>query len=219
MAPEQHKAYNKGVILLSGGLDSAVCLSIADQECNEVYPIFFEYGQKTFEKERTCVDALIKHFRTKTLIAIDLKFLAHITGAALCRHDSLVTRDNEYVPYRNGIFLAIATAVAETVGSDVIYIGSTGSDIICNDNSPEFRKHFEKAMEIGTNTVQKISLSAPLQDIKRTGVIEKGKELGTPFELTWSCHNSNDVPCGQCNNCQSRAKAFEQVGIKDPIWQ
>lgn len=217
MSIEKSKSHDKGVILLSGGLDSAICLSVANQECKEVYPIFFDYGQKTVEKEHTCVDALIKYFRTKALTIIDLKFLANITRAALCKQESLVTRENEYVPYRNGVFLSIATAVAETIGSDVIYIGSTGSDTICNDNSPEFRKHFEKAIEIGTNTKQKISISAPLQDVKKTGVIERGRELGTPFELTWSCHNNNDVPCKQCSNCQSRAKAFEEVGIKDPL--
>ncbi len=178
---EQTQHHKKGVILLSGGLDSAVCLSIADQVCDQIYALFLKYGQKTLEREQQCAESLTRHFKRCVLKILDASFLGEVTGAALCKTDSTVTRANEYVPFRNGIFLAIATAAAEAVDADIIYIGSTGGDLVCRDNSKEFRADFEKITESGTNAGKKIKIAAPLEIGNKEYVVRKGAELKTPF--------------------------------------
>lgn len=208
--------HESGVVLLSGGLDSAVCLSIAAQECKRIFPLAFEYGQKTCAREMECARALADYYHTEILRVVRLDFLGQITGAALCQPDQEVTRNNEYVPFRNGIFLAIATALAETVGAEVIYIGSTGGDRICNDNSQQFRDAFETAVAEGTNTQRTIHVSAPLGTLEKVDIVRTGLALGTPLEHTWSCHNNIDTACGQCSNCTSRQAAFETLHRQDP---
>jgi len=210
--------YDRGVILLSGGLDSAVALSVAQKECRELYALFFTYNQKTLLKERECVHALAAHFRAKMLQEVDISFLGTMTNAALCQENSQVSEANEYVPFRNGVFLAIATALAETVRAKVIYIGSTGGTITHNDNSAEFRKDFEQVILSGTDAGARIDISAPVSDVNKIGVVRRGVDLQTPFELTWSCHNNVDAPCGTCSNCIIRNKAFNTVGIPDPAY-
>jgi len=209
--------FESGVVLLSGGLDSAVVLSAAQRECRDLYCLFFAYGQKTLEKERSCAQALADRFHAKLLQEVDIGFLGEMTHAALCTQGSEVSGGNEYVPFRNAIFLSIATALAESIRAKVIYIGSTGGDRICNDNSPEFRSDFEQVIMSGTNAGERIVVSAPLADVDKTGVVRRGIALGTPFELTWSCHNNMDVPCENCSNCKARAKAFQEVGTPDPV--
>ncbi|MFH0770777.1 MAG: 7-cyano-7-deazaguanine synthase [Candidatus Peregrinibacteria bacterium] len=209
--------HERGVLLLSGGLDSAVVLAMAQRECRDLYCLFFAYNQKTLSKERDCTRALAEHFHAKLLQEVDIGFLGEMTHAALCTEASVVSGGNEYVPFRNAIFLSIATALAESVRAKVIYIGSTGGDRICRDNSPEFREDFEKVIMSGTNAGERIEVAAPLADVDKVGVVQRGIQFGAPFELTWSCHNNTDTPCGKCSNCIAREKAFSIVGIGDPI--
>ena len=209
--------HEQGVLLLSGGLDSAVMLAVAKKECRDLYCLFFAYRQKTLKKERDCARALADHFRVKLLYEVDIGFLGKMTDAALCKDDSEVSGGNEYVPFRNGIFLSIATALAESVRAKVIYIGSTGGDLICRDNNQAFRDDFERVIMSGTNAGEHIQIAAPLSDVDKVGVVQRGAEYNTPFELTWSCHNNMDIPCGTCSNCIAREKAFCALGITDPI--
>lgn len=211
------KEYKSGVVLLSGGLDSAVCLGIADKECEKVHPLVLEYGQKTLARESTCAAALATHYQTEAMRMVRLDFIAELTGAALCSRNQEVTGANEYVPFRNGLFLSVATALAESVGAGVIYIGSVGTDRICRDNSPAFRRAFESVVAEGTNTDSRIIISAPLGELTKVQVVQRGFELGVPLEHTWSCHNNIDTPCDSCSNCISRRDAFATVGKVDPI--
>lgn len=214
---ETSTKHERGVLLLSGGLDSAVVLSMAQRECRDLYCLFFAYKQKTLQKERECARALAERFHAKLLQEVDIGFLGEMTHAALCSEGAEVSGGNEYVPFRNAIFLSIATALAESVRAKIIYIGSTGGDRICRDNSPEFRTDFERVIESGTNAGERIEVSAPLADVDKIGVVRRGVQFNAPFELTWSCHNNVDVPCGKCSNCISRDKAFDAVGIPDPV--
>jgi len=209
--------HERGVLLLSGGLDSAVVLSMIRSRCQELHALFFTYGQKTLPKERACAHALAEQAHVRELHEVDIGFLGKMTHAALCSQDAIVNSKNEYVPFRNGVFLAIATALAESIRSEIIYIGSLGGDRFCRDNSQQFRDDFERVTESGTNAGERIVIAAPLSDVDKVGAVRRGVEHEVPFALTWSCHNSNDVPCGECSNCIAREKAFQTVGITDPI--
>lgn len=210
----------KALSVLSGGLDSAVCLGIAAQQFEEVSAMFFSYGQKTHDKEKECAEALVKHYDVKDYINIDLSWLKLFGVSAL--FDSMVALDEEnqnaeYVPFRNSIFLSIATAYAESKKLDAVIIGSTGGDHICPDNSPDFIESFQRVMAEGTLIKKDIKLLAPLLKGDKEMAIKIAKELDIPLELTWSCHNNTELACGKCSNCRARLEAFEALGLVDPI--
>ena len=212
---------NKKVICTtSGGLDSTVSASIAKSKDYELYFIFFRYGQKTQEKEEFCVKQLTKFYKPKKLLVIDLPWIKKLGGFALLDKNITLDEKNfrkEYVPFRNSIFWAVATAWGEVIGAEKIFIGSTGGDHICPDNSPRFVSAFQKIMEIGTMLKKDIKLVAPLSKTDKTGAVKIGRKLKVPFHLTWSCHNNTKSACGHCSNCKSRIEAFRLNGIKDPI--
>lgn len=210
----------KAICTVSGGLDSSVSVAIAKNEGYELYFLFFRYGQKTQEKEESCVRQLTKFFKPKKLLIINLPWIKKLGGSALFDRNIPLDEKNfrkEYVPFRNSIFWAAATAWAEVIGADRIFIGSTGGDHICPDNSPKFISAFQKIMSIGTMFKKNILLTAPLSRKDKTGAVKIGLKLGVPFHSTWSCHNNTDEACGHCSNCKARIKAFKLNGTDDPI--
>lgn len=214
------KKNESALCILSGGLDSAVCLGIAISEFKKVSVVFFNYGQKTYKREKWCVEQLINHYDIQDYKFIDIRWLKSFGVSALFDTTTKLTKDNEhaeYVPFRNSILLSIASAFAESKKIDVVYIGSTGGDHICPDNSPNFIAAFQKLLAEGTMLKKDIAICAPLLNGDKRMGITIGIKLSVPFELSWSCHNNNDEACGTCSNCRARLEAFHVLGIKDPI--
>lgn len=210
----------RAVILISGGLDSTVAAGIAKSRGFELYFMFANYGQKTLEKERESVDKIAEHYHPKELVNVDLTWLSQIGKSGLFDSETQLDETNfllEYVPFRNSVLLSAATAWAETIGADAVFIGSSGGDHICPDNSPQYLRAFQRVVKEGTMLKRDIKLEAPLSRMEKTGTIELGLSLDVPFELTWSCHNNVDTACGHCSNCLSRLQAFETIRGKDPI--
>jgi 7-cyano-7-deazaguanine synthase len=210
----------RAICLISGGLDSAVVASTAKSKGYALYFLFINYGQKTLRKEEQCVDLLAKKIRPKKIFKVKLPWLKEFGGSAL--FDKKISLDEknfrlEYVPFRNSIFLSTATALAEVMGADVIFIGSTGGDHICPDNSPIYLAAFQDVIRKGTMLKKNIKLVAPLINTNKKGAVKIGRKLKTPFELTWSCHNNITRACGHCSNCKARLEAFAFVKVKDPI--
>lgn len=211
---------HSALCVLSGGLDSTVCLGIAHKEYQHIRVIFFNYGQKTYSKEKWCVEQLVQHYHIKDAQFIDITWLKSFGVSALFDSDTKLTESNqinEYVPFRNSILLSIATAYAESKKDDAIFIGSTGGDHICPDNSPSFIKAFQKLIKEGTLIKKDIRLRAPLLEGDKKTAIEIGQQLDVPLHFSWSCHNNTDKACGQCSNCRARLEAFAALGLKDPI--
>ena len=125
-----------------------------------------------------------------------------------------------YVPFRNGLLLSsvAALAMAKYPDDEVdIYLGAHADDAAGNayaDCSQAFTDAINLAISLGT--YGKVHLKAPLVNLNKAGVVKKGLELGTPYELTWSCYNGGDMPCGRCGTCIDRAAAFEANGVEDP---
>lgn len=210
----------KAICLVSGGLDSAVAAAIAIDKGYEPIFLFLRYGQKTQTKEEWCFDELVKFWMIKQAYKVDLPWIKEFGGSALLEKDISLDEINfmlEYVPFRNSIFLSIATALAEVKGADIVVIGSTGGDHVCPDNSQEFHDSFQKVVEIGTMLKKDIMIFHPLTETNKTGVVRIGNKLKVPFELTWSCHNGIDFACGHCSNCLSRIEAFNLNVSQDPI--
>lgn len=210
----------RAVVLISGGLDSAVISGVArEQGCN-IYGLFFDYGQKNIHHERNCSAQIAQRMHFVDYKTIALPYLKEIGGSALFDPDIPLDSTNflsEYVPFRNSQFLSIATAWAEVLQARRIYIGSTGGDRVCPDNSREYLEAFQRVIFQGTLINKDIHITAPLLDTDKTGAVRIGSQLNVPFEYTWSCHNEKVTACGQCSNCVTRLKAFRENGLVDPI--
>ena len=123
-----------------------------------------------------------------------------------------------YVPFRNGLMLSAAASVAVSVGAEFIFYGAHADDAAGNaypDCSPEFTRSINDAVYLGTGG--QVSVIAPFIHSTKTDVVKEGLRLGVPYEITWSCYNGGDHPCGKCGTCIDRIKAFEANGAADPL--
>ena len=122
------------------------------------------------------------------------------------------------MPFRNGLFLASAASVAISLGCDVIYYGAHSDDAAGSaypDCSESFNNAMNDAIYIGSGN--QVKIEAPFVNATKKDVVAAGLKLNVPYELTWSCYEGDDKPCGVCGTCIDRQKAFEENGVKDPV--
>jgi len=219
------KVKNKAVVLLSGGMDSAVTLYAAAQE-NDCTALIFDYGQKS-SKETGCAKEISKALGINAfLLDISLPW----KGSALIDDLREVPRastiagagiPDTYVPGRNIIFLSYGVSCAEAIGADAVFIGAHQLDFSnYPDCRSEFFDHFRETVGVGTKTGadgNSIKIVTPIIDLKKSEIILKGAELGVPFEKTWSCYRNGEEPCMECESCLLRAKGFAEAGVPDPL--
>lgn len=221
----------KVVVLVSGGLDSAVCLALAvkDYGAKNVLALSMYYGQK-HKKELEYSNKLAEYYKVDHMVheisgVFDHSDCTLLSGRAEIEHGDYaeqVARANgkpvaTYVPFRNGLFLAHAAAIAISVGAQYIMYGAHADDATGNaypDCSPDFITSMDAAIYEGSGWTCR--LCAPLASMNKAGVVALGVSLNVPFELTWSCYEGGDKPCGKCGTCIDRAKAFAANGIADP---
>jgi 7-cyano-7-deazaguanine synthase len=211
------------IVLLSGGMDSTVCASIASQNYRLAF-LHFQYGQKAQKKELECFYKLIEFFKPEKFQIVYLPFFKDFGGSSLISEELEIPEKQEkgipstYVPFRNGIFLSIATAWAEVIGAKKIFIGVNEVDF---SGYPDCRKifieKFNQAINVGTKPETQIEIETPIINLTKKEIVELGIKLNTPFHLTWSCYRGGKKACGRCDSCKLRLKAFKEAGIKDPI--
>lgn len=223
-----------GVVLLSGGLDSTTCLALAveDQGSSNIHAVNILYGQR-HQKELECAQKIADYYGVQyTLIDLskvfeksDCSLLSHSSKKIV--HKSYADQLNDlggrgvvstYVPFRNGLMLSTAVSFALTVDADVVYYGAHADDAAGGaypDCTPEFVKAMNNAALEGTD--QKVSILAPFINSFKKDIVECGLSLGVPYELTWSCYEGGDKPCGKCGTCIDRMNAFEQNHAVDPL--
>ncbi len=218
----------KAVVLLSGGLDSTTTLAIAINDGYDVYPITFRYGQR-HNREIESAKKICEYYNLKLKI-VDIN-LREIGGSALTdnidvpKNRSLGEISREipvtYVPARNTIFLSIALGYAEVIDADRIYIGVNALDYSgYPDCRPEYIEEFNKLSKLATKRGvegKPIEIVAPLIHMTKAEIIKKGMELNVPYELTWSCYEGGEKPCGKCDSCILRLKGFMEAGEMDPL--
>ena len=215
----------KAVVILSGGMDSTTALFIAKKEGYEIVPLHFNYGQRTEKKELESFNKICDYLNLQNRYIIDIPFFKQIGASALVDENIEVPIDGikpgipvTYVPFRNGIFLSIAAAVAEKEKASAIYIGVVEEDSSgYPDCREEFIENMQKAINAGTKPETNIKIKTPLIHLKKEDIVKKALEVGVPLELTWSCYKNEDEACGVCDSCRLRLKGFEKAGIKDPI--
>jgi 7-cyano-7-deazaguanine synthase len=220
----------KAVVLLSGGLDSAVTLFLARNQGFRCHCLIFDYGQRHHrEIESAKKIAGIAGCAYRVLkIALPWKGSALLDRTMAVRkaraqaspkgeRPSLVSAiPGTYVPARNTIFLSFALSFAETIGAGAIFIGAHAQDYSgYPDCRPQFFKAFGKVISAGTKAGiehKNIVVKAPLINKGKAAIIRLGRKLGVPFELTWSCYRGGKVPCGKCDSCYYRQKGLEEAG-------
>ena len=223
----------KAVILSSGGLDSTTCLAVAVDKFGKenVSTVSIFYGQR-HARELSSARAVaefygVNHYEfdaaeimknsSSALLNSSTKSLEHSSYAEQIKNNPRV---ETYVPFRNGLMLSMAASFADGLynGEEVeIYIGVHQDDTAVNaypDCSEKFIRAIGDAIEIGT--YGKIKIVAPFLGKTKADVVKIGTSLEVPYELTWSCYERGEKPCGKCATCIDRAKAFAANGLTDP---
>lgn len=223
----------RALVLSSGGVDSTTCLGLAVSQygAENVTALAITYGQK-HDKEVQAARAVAAHYGVE-LIELDLSliFQYDTTCSLLTGSDTEIPRESyaeqlkktdgkpvsTYVPFRNGLFLSSAASIALSKGCEVIYYGAHSDDAAGNaypDCSEAFNKAMNDAIFLGSGN--QLHIEAPFVRLTKADVVKIGLELGVPYELTWSCYEGGETPCGVCGTCRDRAAAFAANGIADP---
>ena len=223
-----HTSKADAVVLLSGGMDSAVCaaLAVRDHNANLTAALHISYGQRTEAREQQAFRAICERLGIQTQLMFRTPFFRAIGGSALT-DEKLDVPDAgpeigaqipvTYVPFRNAHFLSAATSWAEVLGAQHIYIGAVQQDSSgYPDCRPEFYRAFNQAIRTGTKDGA-IQIETPLIGLRKSEIVTLGLELSAPFDLTWSCYSRVDQACGTCESCVLRLRAFAAAGTHDPI--
>jgi 7-cyano-7-deazaguanine synthase len=218
----------RAVVLLSGGLDSAVCLALA-KKTFEPTCLSIDYGQR-HRVELQRADNVARSMKVRDVRTVKLDLRA-IGGSALTG-DIAVPKGRKtkqmakgvpvtYVPARNTIFLGLAVGLCEVIGATDVFIGVNAVDYSgYPDCRPEFIRAFEKAARLGTKAGAegaKLKVHAPLSGLSKAEIIALGVKERVDFTYTHSCYDPvNGLACGRCDSCQLRRKGFEEASVSDP---
>lgn len=190
----------KVVVLLSGGLDSAVCAALAVEAHGRenVTGIFFNISQPNFFQEAEAVSKLTRHFKLHELKTLELRMPAR-------RNDQ-----DALIPGRNAVFLSLACAWAELWGCDVVFYGPNSDDW---GNYPDCRESFVNGFNhMLVESSMSVRVKTPLLHMTKADVFREARRLEVPVEKTWSCYRSKKAPCGECDSCRLRQKALSEIG-------
>lgn len=216
----------KAVVLLSGGLDSATVVAIAQEQGYSCYTMSFDYGQRHWAElqaaERVASQlGVVEH----KVIGLNLN---GIGGSALTDSSINVPETPAegipitYVPARNTVFLSLALGWAEVLGARDLFIGVNAVDYSgYPDCRPEFIQAFECMANLATKAGvegQGFRIRAPLQNLSKAQIIQEGIRLGVDYAMTVSCYQADDEgrACGKCDSCRLRAAGFHAAGVEDP---
>ena len=224
----------KAMVLFSGGVDSTTCLAMAIEKYGKenVIPVSIVYGQK-HTKEVAAAESILKYYGMKGM-ELDLSNIFADSNCSLLSHSTEEIPEESYeeqlkaqhgapvttyVPFRNGLFLSAAASLALSHECSVIYYGAHKDDAAGNaypDCSVPFYDSINTAIYEGSGHALKVE--APFINKNKAQVVAEGLRLHVPYELTSSCYEGGDKPCGKCGTCIDRKLAFEANGVKDPLY-
>jgi 7-cyano-7-deazaguanine synthase len=208
----------RALVLLSGGIDSATALYLIKQETDDIYSMNMIYTQ-SYDSEAEASKKLAVVAQVKEHFSVYLPFFKHIETRYHPAPSSEIS--SAYVPARNIVFYGVAAAYAETVGATRVVFGSNADDSKeLPDASPEFIQLINELVRAGTRSGRegsRIEIVNPLINYNKVEVLKLALKLRVPLELTWSCYEDLPTPCGRCRGCHMRRKAFDAIGISDPL--
>ena len=221
----------KAVVMLSGGLDSTVCMSVAGREGYEIFPITYAYGQR-HSREVAQAGKVAGFYGCGRHLVVDTGFFRAIGQSALTAGEIDVPQDRSaeemekdipvtYVPFRNAVFLSMAVGYAESIGAEKVYAGVNALDYSgYPDCRPQFIQAFQEAVSLGTAAADRgmaIKIETPLISLTKAEIIALGVQNKAPLHLTTSCYQGRGKACGWCDSCLLRLKGFREAGLEDPI--
>ena len=210
---------------MSGGMDSTLTAYMMKEQGYDIIALHFNYGQRTQSKELICFHNICDDLHVKNRYVLDMDFFKDIGASALTDEsiDVPTTGIEEgvpitYVPFRNGIFLSVAAAVAEKEGAEILSIGVVEED---SSGYPDCRAEFidsiTKSINLGTRDETHISIEMPLVTLKKEQIVAEALRYNVPLHLTWSCYKNEERACGLCDSCRLRLKGFTLANTTDPI--
>ena len=224
---------SRAVVCLSGGMDSAVCATLAARDY-EAYGLHFSYGQRTEARELAAARAVAKTVGLRELLELKTDLFRRIGGSALTDKSIAVPEAGEadaavssqrtggdvpvtYVPFRNAHFLSAAVSWAEVLGATVVFIGAVEQDSSgYPDCRPAYYDAFNQLIRTGTRDGE-IAVVTPLIQMRKSEIVRLGVELGAPLHVSWSCYSGETEACGVCESCVLRLRAFAEAGAVDAV--
>ncbi len=220
-----NKLTKRAICILSGGMDSTLSSYIAKNEGYEIIAVHFNYGQRTEKRELKAFRDICEDLQIEEKYEIDIPFFTQIGASALTDASIDVPTSGvepgvpiTYVPFRNGIFLSIATAIAEKEEAQALFIGVVEEDSSgypdCTDS---FIYKMTSAINEGTKETTKVEIKTPLVKLMKKDIVKKAIELDVPLKHTWSCYKEEEEACGVCDSCRLRLNGFKEANVTDPI--
>jgi 7-cyano-7-deazaguanine synthase len=214
---------SRNLVVLSGGLDSTVCMALAARE-GPVVAVTFDYGQRHRIELQRAAAVAARYGAEQLVVRLD----ASQWGGSALTDPSIEIPDYQpttgipltYVPARNLIFLSVAVGIAEARDADRVYIGINALDYSgYPDCRPEFVRSFADTAALALKRGiegRPVQILTPLVDLTKAQIVTLGLSVGAPLELSWSCYRGDARPCGTCDACVLRAKGFAEAGVADP---
>lgn len=221
-----------GVILLSAGLDSTVGMAEFLQTSSGGVALTFDYGQRAAKQELSRAAKITNYYGLQHRI-LSLPLLAELTNTSLVNRNAEVPQlDSEdldkvaevtlgsakqvWVPNRNGLFINVAAVVAESLGLEYIVVGFNAEEAVTfPDNSRQFIDAANQALTFSTRN--QVKVISPTQNLNKTEIVQRGKELNIPWDYLWSCYHGKTRMCGRCESCQRLKRALKSQGHEDII--
>ena len=216
----------KAISVFSGGLDCTVATTVYDNDY-EIYALTFNYGQKAFTQELEASRRICEKMGWHHEV-IDLPWLSKISNSSLNSDEDIPeleesdlddlkksseSASNVWVPARNTVFVSIALSYAESIGADIVIVGWNGEEgATFPDNSKKYMDKFNEL--IGVGSPEKIRIEAPAINMDKEEIVKLGVDTGAPMELSYSCYKGESEPCGVCESCMRRKRAFKKMGIE-----
>ena len=204
----------KGVAILSGGLDSTVSLAVAVDRMDVVLALTFDYGQRAARREREASRKIARRYRVPHRV-IGVPWLAGLTRTALVNRRAALPRHEMsprsaravWVPNRNGVFIEISAAHAESLGATRLVTGFNREEAVTfPDNSPGYVRAVNRALGYSTaNGVRVVSFTA---DLDKRAIVRLGRRLGAPLDLIWPCYEGGRAWCRSCESCLRSLRAL-----------
>jgi len=207
-------ARRRAVAVLSGGLDSVVSLAAGLETLDVRLAIHFDYGQRARASERASVIAVVSYYQLP-LREVDVRWLRALSPPGMREgagegDGDLQALDDVWVPNRNGVFLNIAAAFAESYGCEVVITGFNREEAAeFPDNTPAYVERLNAAL--GYSTRSGVEVTSFTQDLDKREILWRGTELGAPLSLIWSCYRSGERMCGRCASCRRLRLALDAL--------
>lgn len=216
----------RAVALVSGGLDSVVSTARAVEEMEVRLVLFFDYGQRALERERQAVIGVVNFYHLP-FREVDIRWLSMLAPKGMRQADTeggdrdepepvLDSLQAVWVPNRNGVFLNVGAAFAESYGCGFVVTGFNREEAAeFPDNRPEYVSRVNAGLELSTRTgVRVVSYT---QDLNKGEILQLGLRLRVPLSVIWSCYHSGQKMCGRCASCRRLKAALDTLGPTDPV--